>query len=1145
MTIKDLTPSQTELLDACRRGEYEKVRLWISTKKNKRPRTPLNIFRPSTPNNWLSSLKDPTTFYTPLHYTALNGHDKVSKLLLDLEPQLAACKDKRGCVPLHLAAWNGHLPIVKMLVMVDPQSVDNTNSALETPLHLAAQHCHDSVVKFLLEKHGNAKLRNARNECALDIAARVGHPTVCKLITTFCPELALQSAADSSSTREHEPSLVVYPLHAAARHSHIQCLQILRKAGFDLNFVTEEGSALHVAAMFGQTEAVRFLINEGIATNLCNSRGQTAIELLEDLEKQRTSDMTQIIQSRDGWSDCAKIIEEESTPLKSDHLNSSSDSGIDRRDSERFARRSQSIETEREVIWKQVPPTSSSHYYNREMIQQPKYRNSVADNRDLSSPGVSNEEDSSGGSDMASYPSSTINRTWNSRMYDRGGIPRFPVTSPFNKSRHNTFQRTSDTLPVSFSNIRTKPTGQRGTILPQKNDIFSAYPEQEHVPKFPYDNVPSNSTRVIDGRNHHTIGRSGEITTPLRDGCQTLPAGRTRVRAPITSTTFVRMNESPQRMAHQRMKTKTSRCAIDREESLGLTQSPRLDTRASSVISTLTYVCNSLDDEDRGPVVYRGRAPLALPEELTYSATNSVVGASVSPDREFREGSVTINVSDRANYDNPPSPNTSQATIFDAIYGTANRAKPTFSPTSTECSDSTVASSCSLQMISQLSLTPPNVQSPVKHKRAGDMKAANTEVRIRPDYHLVDEGYAEKMRTSSTKSINMADEWKQIDDILASYGAAPCRESVFVRDYEPQVAVYLRDRRSQALTLQLLNAPVDRSEEQQIKFPTNILTISEWLELKVGLQPLVARDTGALLTKYGFDKYTQLKGSLTPLIMASLGIVKSTQMAITNQVETMEDHRPSALSFNYVSDWLCSLELTDYLGNFVNAGYKSMAIVRSSEMTKEELTRIGIQLPGHIARILYSLQCAKSVSSEEMKTRKEQWASSERVTSKQIAQRSATSSPETVPQLKQNELLHQGVFFSAHYLGCREISNVDGTEESRKVMEKLKKSIRDIINVPQVFLEVSVKGVKILDHSRKSVSAFHDVARIQIVCQDERDLNCFTYITQESDKHYCNVFCVLTADVATEIIVTLGQAFELAYKLQNDIPLEKKINVNN
>ncbi|UYV76381.1 ANKS1A [Cordylochernes scorpioides] len=47
------------------------------------------------------------------------------------------------------------------------------------------------------------------------------------------------------------------------------------------------------------------------------------------------------------------------------------------------------------------------------------------------------------------------------------------------------------------------------------------------------------------------------------------------------------------------------------------------------------------------------------------------------------------------------------------------------------------------------------------------------------------------------------------------------------------------------------------------------------------------------------------------------------------------------------------------------------------------------------------------------------------------------------------------------------------------------------------------------------------------------DLNHFAYITKEhqTNNHYCHVFCALTRELATEIILTLGQAFEVAYQL--------------
>lgn len=36
-----MMPSSQELFDACKRGDTESVRQWLSSKKNKRPRTPL------------------------------------------------------------------------------------------------------------------------------------------------------------------------------------------------------------------------------------------------------------------------------------------------------------------------------------------------------------------------------------------------------------------------------------------------------------------------------------------------------------------------------------------------------------------------------------------------------------------------------------------------------------------------------------------------------------------------------------------------------------------------------------------------------------------------------------------------------------------------------------------------------------------------------------------------------------------------------------------------------------------------------------------------------------------------------------------------------------------------------------------------
>uniref|UniRef100_A0A914SC92 Uncharacterized protein n=1 Tax=Parascaris equorum TaxID=6256 RepID=A0A914SC92_PAREQ len=115
MGAKELNAAQQELFEAVRKGDVDKVHSWLSNKRNKRPRTPLNFLRPTTPQTaWLCSMVDPSNGYTVLHLAALQGHAEVIKILLDVDSNMLNAKDRRGCLPVHLAAWNGHVEAVQV-----------------------------------------------------------------------------------------------------------------------------------------------------------------------------------------------------------------------------------------------------------------------------------------------------------------------------------------------------------------------------------------------------------------------------------------------------------------------------------------------------------------------------------------------------------------------------------------------------------------------------------------------------------------------------------------------------------------------------------------------------------------------------------------------------------------------------------------------------------------------------------------------------------------------------------------------------------------------------------------------------------------------------------------------------------------------
>ncbi|XP_037807456.1 ankyrin repeat and SAM domain-containing protein 1A isoform X3 [Lucilia sericata] len=156
-----------------------------------------------------------------------------------------------------------------------------------------------------------------------------------------------------------------------------------------------------------------------------------------------------------------------------------------------------------------------------------------------------------------------------------------------------------------------------------------------------------------------------------------------------------------------------------------------------------------------------------------------------------------------------------------------------------------------------------------------------------------------------------------------------------------------------------------------------------------------------------------------------------------------------------------------------------------------------------------------------------------------------------------NTLIYGYVLYNVFYLGSTVIRELHGTASTRKSIQKLKREetpapqedneenglINDINSSTRILkatnqqtrLEVGIAmshaGVRFIEMENKSTICVHDIENINCVSQDTDDLRYFAYITRENDIHYCHVFMVDDLNLATEIILTLGQAFEVAYQL--------------
>uniref|UniRef100_A0A8C9RLU0 PTB domain-containing engulfment adapter protein 1 n=1 Tax=Scleropages formosus TaxID=113540 RepID=A0A8C9RLU0_SCLFO len=126
------------------------------------------------------------------------------------------------------------------------------------------------------------------------------------------------------------------------------------------------------------------------------------------------------------------------------------------------------------------------------------------------------------------------------------------------------------------------------------------------------------------------------------------------------------------------------------------------------------------------------------------------------------------------------------------------------------------------------------------------------------------------------------------------------------------------------------------------------------------------------------------------------------------------------------------------------------------------------------------------------------------------------------------------ISYSAKFLGHTEVDQPKGTEVVRDAVRKLKfqRHIKksEGQKIPKVELQISIYGVKILDPKTKNVQYNCQLHRMSFCADDKTDKRIFTFICKdsESNKHLCYVFD--SEKCAEEITLTIGQAFDLAYK---------------
>ncbi|XP_005309749.2 ankyrin repeat and SAM domain-containing protein 1A isoform X20 [Chrysemys picta bellii] len=1060
-----------------------------------------------------------STGYTPLHHAALNGHKDVVEVLLrnDALTNVADCK---GCYPLHLAAWKGDAEIVKLLIHQGPSHtkvneqntleikelkkygpfdpyINAKNNDNETALHCAAQYGHTEVVKVLLEELTDPTMRNNKFETPLDLAALYGRLEVVKMLLNAHPNLL------SCNTKKHTP------LHLAARNGHKAVVHVLLDAGMDSNYQTEKGSALHEAALFGKTDVVQILLAAGIDVNIKDNRGLTALDIVRELPSQKSQQIAALIEDHTTGKKSAKAAEKAlPTPV--------------------IPATEPAVRIPQGDVEKAVTELIIDFEMNpeEECPYEALYNATSCHSLDSLASGRSSDRDS-------------VNKEAETAGLKAAGIrprerPPPPAKPPPDEEEEHVEKKLGRSASCEVSVVRRKSRG-------------SAAEEEEH----PYELLLTAETKKPLAVDRKTKGESPSSGAISSNQLQAKP--RKGKSSQDGQWPLNRQGSSDLSPSHSEQypnpESRTVETSTDHRRSSGSRSQDSADSQDIQVPEQFSGLLHG-----SSPVCEINEDPFRLISSVAKGGTE---GTGHSPAMQLEDADLPVSGSVRTS-----SPEQNQKAIYATVQPkNIQQAEP------------------------ETAVTPQALQHPGGTEEEGDRGSAGGRAHLggkpkaelklsrslsKSDSDLLtcspteDDAMgsrSESLSNCSTgkkrleKSPSFASEWDEIEKIMSSIGEG-----------------------------------IDFSQEQQRISGSRMLeqSVGEWLE-SIGLQQYESK-----LLLNGFDDVRFLGCNvMEDQDLREIGISdpqhRRKLLQAARPLPKVKSLGCDGNSQPSVPAWLDSLGLQDYIQSFLSSGYSSIDTVKNL-WELEIVNVLKVNLLGHRKRIIASLadrpyeeppqkpprfsqlrcqdlmsQTSSPLSQTDSYTgrsaelllpsgdtgkrrhdsghdaashaRADRYKAQEEHRESRLTLRPPSLAAPYAPvqnwQHQPEKLIFESCGYEANYLGSMLIKDLRGTESTQDACAKMRKSTEHMKKIPTIILSITYKGVKFIDASNKNVIAEHEIRNISCAAQDPEDLCTFAYITKDlqTSHHYCHVFSTVDVNLTYEIILTLGQAFEVAYQL--------------
>ncbi|XP_060913510.1 ankyrin repeat and SAM domain-containing protein 1A-like isoform X6 [Labrus mixtus] len=1004
------------------------------------------------------------------------------------------CVDSTGYSPLHHAALNGHSEVVEALLRNEALT-NIADSKGCYPLHLAAWKGDQHIVKLLIHQgpsHPKLNEQNNDNETPLHCAAQYGHSRVVQLLLEELTdptmrnnkfETPLDLAALYGRLEVVKLLLCAHPnllscntkkhtpLHLASRNGHLSVVEVLLDAGMDINYETEKGSALHEAALFGKADVVQKLLGAGINVNILDQKGLTALDTVKDMPSQKSREIVALVLGH--MTGKPPDIDLPPPPIPPPQESPSS-------------RRKGDLEKVSELISGLAPgPEEESPY-------EALFEATSCHSLDSLTSGKSSDRDSG-------RPDSEAGKK--------------------DRLAHSSHPGPCHEEEALYTNSSIDERGEQVEEEEEDHTYELLLTAQTKIPP------PCQESR--SSKDEKTTTQSSNSVLPQRK-----PTAPNDLRAPSKTKDTL---HPPGRVGPK---------ASGDNSQLSGDQGAGVPEQFTGLLHGSSPVFDCQEEPFRLPGVQpETRKPAKVKEEKAKTGA-----AAPTPSRPSMAAILT---------DCDPK----------AIYATVNKEPRDSSGAGAAVrmrppGDLKLARSLS-KSDSDLLVSPPSEEDGGLGNRSESVSNCSTgKKRLEKSPSFTSEWDEQKPTPSSPTKQRRSKSIDSIEKIMTLIGAG----IDFSRDQQYATP---------GAAGRLLEQPVgDWLEHVGLPQYESKLLLNGFDDLHyMGSNVMEDQD----LREIGITDPSHRK----KILHAARSLPK---------VKALGCDGSSSLS-----SWLENLGLHEYLHNFLASGYRSLDCVKNlweleivnvlkisllghrkriiaslAERPYEEppvkpprLSQIRCQdLPGSQSSSPLSqmesysgrsmdplLPIAESGRKKVPETdydvtqryRSERHRSHERYDERHREPRLTLRPPSLAAPYapvqnwhhQPEKLIFESCAYESNYLGSMLIKDLRGTESTQDACAKMRRSTEQMRKVPSIVLSITYKGVKFIDAANKNIIAEHEIRNISCAAQDPEDLCTFAYITKDlqTSHHYCHVFSTVDVNLTYEIILTLGQAFEVAYQL--------------